>query len=131
MNRFTLWFDDPATANQFTEDRTKNQLFLFFIHTMFNVLYFSYVTYNAFLNDNEPRKDETSADWFCYAVCELLIILYALVSFRFRALRQYLMVVFFFLKCVEYTGNGAFERADYAGCRQFVFEMFIWYYCVC
>ena len=41
------------------------------------------------------------------------------------------MIVFFFFKCVEYTCNAAFERATYPVCRQFVFIIVIFYYCVC
>ena len=131
MNRCTLWFDDPETTNSFTEDRNRHQLFLFGIHTLFNIPYIGLQTYNTFWNDDEMKKDETSQDWFAYIICELMTILYALASFRFKVLKQYLMIVFFFFKCVIYTCNSNFERADWDGISKNFFDLFIFYFCVC
>ena len=64
-------------------------------------------------------------------MCDLLVILYALISFRFRSLRQYLMIVFYFFTCVLYVGNAYFERISYTEFRINFAELMVFYFCVC
>ena len=77
------------------------------------------------------KKDISDMDWYVHSICDLLVILYALVSFRFRFLRQYLMIVFYFFTCIIYIGNSYFERTSYTEFRINLAELMIFYFCVC
>ena len=87
MNRCSLTFDDPEATNSFTEDRNRNQLFLYGIHMLFNIPYIALQTYNTFWTEVELTQDTTTSDWYVYISCELLTILYALASMRFKVLK--------------------------------------------
>ena len=131
MNRCSLTFDDPEATNSFAEDRNRNQLFLFGIHTLFNVPYIALQTYNTFWNENEMKKDTTTYDYYVYVTCELMVLLYALASIRFKVLKQYFMIVFYFFKCVIFSANSTLERQDWDDIRASMFDLFLFYFCVC
>ena len=70
-------------------------------------------------------------DFWIHTVCDVIVILYAIISYRFKTLRQYLMIVFYFFTCVLYVGNAHFERIDYTEFRIYLAELMIFYFCVC
>ena len=70
-------------------------------------------------------------DYWIHTVSDVITILYAILSYRFKTLRNYLMIVFYFFTCVHYVGNAHIERIDYSEFRIYAAELFIFYFCVC
>ena len=77
------------------------------------------------------KKDTTTIDYYVYVTCELMVLLYALASVRFKVLKQYFMIVFFFFKCVVYSANSNLERDDWNGVRGSMSDLFVFYFCLC
>ena len=77
------------------------------------------------------KTDNTDMDYYGHTACDLIVIVYALFCIRFKKLRQYLMIVFYFFKCMEYVLVANFERSPYQDLRVFFAELFIFYFCVC
>ena len=100
MSSCTLSFSDPKDDDDFTTDRNKNQLFLFMIFTFCNILHHVLVTYQDLVTDKEPDNDDSDMDYWIHTVNDVIVILYAIISYRFKRLRQYLMIVFYFFLCL-------------------------------
>ena len=101
------------------------------LFTAFNVLHHVWETYAEIFTDNEIEQDISSYDYYAHSICDLFVIVYALFAVRFKGLRNFLVIVFFFFLCLQYIAAAYFEEASYETLRVMFAELFIFYFCVC
>ena len=96
-----------------------------------NALHHIWITYADLFTDKEMKSDISDNDYYVHTLADLLVLFYALISYRFKFLQQYLMIIFYACTCTIAVANAHFERQTYSGWRRSMAELWIWYFCVC
>ena len=123
-------FPDKKTTAAFAASRNKNQSLYFFIFTLVHLLHHVWLTYADLFSDSERKKDISDFDLYGHTLCDIMVIIYALLSIKFTSLKNFFMMVFFFFLCLQYAIVANIERVSYEEVRIHFAEIFIYFFSI-
>ena len=83
------------------------------VFSFFHFLHHIWLTYADLFTDTETKSDISDMDLYGHTLCDLFVVVFALFCIRFKNLRKYLMIVFYFFLCMAYVFVCYYERSSY------------------